>query len=55
MYKKKRREEPMTRAEREILKRKKMLNNICKECGRERHIPVAMCRECWKELSETIN
>lgn len=54
MYKKKRKEEPLTRAERQLLKRKRMLNTICKECGRERHIPMQICRECWKELNESI-
>lgn len=54
MYKKYRKE-PLTREEKQLIKHKKMLSSICKECGRERHIPVAMCRECWKELTETIN
>ena len=42
------------RTERQLLKRKKMLNTICKECGRERHIPMQVCRDCWKQLNESI-
>ena len=38
-----------------ISKEKKVLNQICKECGRTRKIPMSFCNDCWKEMNETIN
>ena len=38
-----------------ISKEKKVLNQICKECGRTRRIPMSFCNDCWREMSQTIN
>lgn len=38
-----------------ISKEKKVLNQICKECGRTRRIPMSFCNDCWREMNQTIN
>ena len=38
-----------------VNKEARILSNICKDCGRYRHIPTRFCNECWKEMNETIN
>ena len=38
-----------------IAKDKKILNRICKECGRYRKIPQHFCNDCWKEMDKIIN
>ena len=38
-----------------VTKEVRILSNICKECGRNRHIPSRFCNECWEEMNETIN
>ena len=38
-----------------IAKDKKILNRICKECGRYRKIPQHFCNDCWKETNAIIN
>ena len=54
MYRKRKDREPLTKAEKQMLKYKKMLSSICKECGREHHIPVSVCQECWRMLNNEI-
>ena len=46
--------EPLTREEKAIIKRRRMLNGICKECGREYHIPSQFCKECWTDMNNEI-
>ena len=46
--------EPLTREEKQIIKHRKVLNDICKECGREYHIPSQFCKECWADMKSTI-
>ena len=38
-----------------ISKEKKVLNQICKDCGRTRRIPMSFCNDCCKEMNQTIN
>lgn len=38
-----------------ISREKKVLNQICKECGRYRGIPQQFCNECWREMDVIIN
>lgn len=30
------------------------LNDICKECGRYKKIPIHFCTECWKDMKQEI-
>ena len=38
-----------------ISKERRVLNNICKDCGRSGKIPTGFCTECWKEMEIVIN
>jgi uncharacterized OB-fold protein len=38
-----------------ISKEKRVLAQVCKDCGKSRRIPMQFCTECWKEMDRTFN
>lgn len=38
-----------------ISRERRILSQICKECGRTGLIPMSFCNECWKEMNQAIN